>query len=201
MITHEESLKFYIPKNKIRFVIMGTMVAINARIIDGVHPSEEVFYYNNSRNHFWKVVQHLMQPEIEVIKNLSILEKKKFLDKHGIAICNIVHKVTVPNRSRLDPSDTVLFDAIKKNRIEFKKIPPRVKKILLSSPIYFTCRRKKGIDNLLDGFLNHNKMDLSFKEQIWYWPTPTRCNPLARAQLWRMEMEDFEKKLYRRKSK
>lgn len=56
-------------------------------------------------------------------------------------------------------------------------------------------------NNLLDGFLNHNKMDLSFKEQIWYWPTPTRCNPLARAQLWRMEMEDFEKKLYRRKSK
>ncbi|MCT4642716.1 MAG: hypothetical protein N4A33_10525 [Bacteriovoracaceae bacterium] len=191
MITHEDNLKFFIPKKKVKFVILGTMVAINARIIDGKAPKEDVFYYNNNRNHFWRVLQHLLDPKKEVKKRLTIKEKKDFLEKHGIAICNLVQKVIVPNKYKLDPSDTVLFEAFNKNRIEFKKIPPRVKKILKASPLFFTCRRKKGIDNLLGGFLETNSLNQAIKDQVWYLATPTRCNPEARAKLWEKEMIAF----------
>ncbi len=195
MVTHEENLKFFIPKTEVRLVILGTMVAINARIIDGEKPMDEVFYYNNNRNHFWRVLQYLFNPNQDVKKRLTIKEKKEFLESHGIAICNLVHKVEVPNKFKLDPSDTVLFDAYKKNKIQYKKLTPKVKSILKNSPLYFTCRRKKGIELLLDGFLDHNNLSRELKDQIWYWATPTRCNPESRAQMWKKEMIDFEKNI------
>ncbi len=195
MVIHEDNLKYFLPKKDIQFVILGTMVAINARAIDGMKPQDEVFYYNNNRNHFWRVLQYLLEPKKEIKKKLTIKEKRAFLERNGIGICNLVQKVEVPNKFKLDPSDTVLFDAYKKGRIEFKKIPPRVKSVLEQVPLYFTCRRKKGIDQLIDGFLERNSLDLMIKERIWYWPTPTRCNPLARANVWRKEMKLFEKRL------
>lgn len=191
MVLHEDKLKFFIPKRDIQFVILGTMVAINARTIDGKEPEGEVFYYNNNRNHFWRVLQYLMEPKIEAKKKLTIKEKKAFLEKHGIAICNLVDRVEVPNKYKADPSDTVLFEAFKKKRIQYKSVPPRVKKILKSSPLFFTCRRKKGIDELLGGFLENNSLNQEIKERVWYWATPTRCNPQARAKMWKEEMESF----------
>jgi hypothetical protein len=194
MVTHEDNLKFFLPKTEVKFVILGTMVAINARTIDGFGPEDDVFYYNNNRNHFWRVLQYLLEPKKEAKKNLTIKEKKEFLEKHGIAICNLVQKIEVPNKFKHDPSDTVLFDAFKKRKIEFKSIPMRLKKVLLEKPLFFTCRRKKGIENLLDGFLQKNSLDSQLKDRVWYWPTPTRCNPQARALLWKEEMENFQTK-------
>ena len=196
MITHIDPLKTFLPKTETKFVILGTMVAINARVIDGVEPSEPHFYYNNNRNHFWRVLQYLMNPRLknnEHIKYLSIEQKKDFLNKNGIAICNLVEKIEVPHKYKADPSDTVLFEAYKKNRIEFKKVPPRVKKILKTKPLFFTCRQKKGIDQLVDGFLETNKLSPEIKEHIWYWPTPTRCNPYQRSLIWKDEMRSFLK--------
>ena len=190
MVIHEDHLKSFIPKSEVNFVILGTMVAINARAINGVKPEQPVFYYNNNRNHFWRVLQYLMEPAKEARKSLTIKEKKAFLEKHGIAICNLVQKVEVPNKYKLDPSDTVLFEAYQKNRIEFKQVSSRVKKIIQNKPLFFTCRKKKGIDNLLDGFCEQNGFDANLKEQIWYWPTPTRCNPQARAKLWKLETKN-----------
>jgi len=76
MIIHEDPLNSFIPKKEVKFIILGTMVAINARIIDGHIPNEEFFYYNNNRNHFWRVLQYLMNPKIktkdQLIKMRSI---------------------------------------------------------------------------------------------------------------------------------
>lgn len=105
MVTHEDTLPSFIPKNEVQFIILGTMVAINARTIDGEKPPAPFFYYNNSRNHFWRVLQYLMNPHFktkEDIQGLNIQQKKSFLNFHGIAICNLVQKVVVPNKYRED---------------------------------------------------------------------------------------------------
>lgn len=195
MVLHKDSLKAFIPKKGVQFVIMGTMVAINARTIDGKKPELPIFYYNNNRNHFWRVLQHLLQPHQEVKKQLSIIEKKQFLEKHGIAIVNLVDQVTVKNSQKEDPSDTVLFEAYKAKRIDYKKVSNRVKKILTTKPIFFTSRSKKGINDLVDGFLEKNKLPEETKKQMWFWPTPTRCNPLARSLMWKKEMKAHLKSL------
>ncbi len=194
MIIHEDPLKSFIPKGEVKFVILGTMVAINARIIDDEVPQGEFFYYNNNRNHFWRVLQYLVNPALkskEDLIKMNFKEKREFLNKNGIAIINLVKKVEVKNKDKHDPSDTVLFEAYKNNRIDFKLLPPKVKKILKTKPMFFTCRKKKGIDQLLDGFFKTNKLDENLKHNIWYWATPTRCNPYKRSILWREEMENF----------
>ena len=193
MITHEDPLRSFIPKKKIKFVILGTMVAINGRIIDGEKPQEPFFYYNNNRNHFWRILQYLTNSKLkkgEHLKKMTLDEKKSLLEEHGIAIINLVHKVTVPNKDKNDPSDTILFYAFKKERLKLKKVPPRVKSILQTKPLFFTCRKKKGIDQLLDGFIKENKLS-NIKENIWYWATPTRCNPYKRSLEWKKEMDNF----------
>lgn len=196
MVKHEESVPTFMPKGKLNFIIMGTMVAINARIIDGVKPSEETFFYNNNRNHFWRVLQYLMNKELkngEAKKGLTIKEKKDFLKKNKIGIINLVDSVVVPNKYRHDPSDTVLFEAYKKNRITYKTLDANTKKRLIKTSIFFTCREKTGIRNLLDGFIKHNELSEGLKQNIWFWATPTRCNPFRRSQDWRREMhQNFE---------
>ena len=196
MITHIDPLKTFLPKGEVKFVILGTMVAINARIIDGKKPREPHFYYNNNRNHFWRVLQYLVNPRLknnEHIKQFTMKQKKDFLNQHGIVIINLVEKIEVPLKDKADPSDTVLFEAYKKNRIEFKKVSTKTKKVLKSKPLFFTCRQKKGIDQLVDGFLEANKLNEQIKDHIWYLPTPTRCNPYQRSLIWKKEMTEFLK--------
>ena len=192
MIKHEDPLKSFIPTKNTKFIIFGTMVAINARIIDGIHPKEDFFYYNNNRNHFWRVLQYLMNPKLnkqDSPEKFTIEQKKEFLNKHGIAIINLVKEAIVSNKDKLDPSDTVLFDAYKKNNIRFKKINSKTKELIKTKPIFFTCRKKKGIDLLVDGFFQSNQLDPKIKNNIWYWPTPTRCNPYDRSTIWKNEMK------------
>lgn len=191
MIKHEESVPIFLPKASPKFIIMGTMVAINARIIDGVKPTEETFFYHNNRNHFWRILQYLVDPNLrdgEAKKKLSIPEKRQLLIKNKIGIINLVQSVIVPNKYRHDPSDTVLFEAYQKNRIQYKTLNQTTKKIIQNTPLYFTCREKAGIRNLLNGFLQYNQLPDSIKNNIWYWSTPTRCNPFRRSQDWRHEM-------------
>ena len=196
MNTHEDSLKSFIPKSEINFVILGTMVAMNGRTINGEKPEDEFFYYNNNRNHFWRVLQYLMNSTLEnnqAIKKLTIKEKKEILEENGIAIINLIQKIEVSNKNKFDPSDTVIFEAYKKDKIKYKKIPPKIKKVLISKPKFFTCRSKKGIDQLLNGFIEINGLPKNFKEDIWYWATPTRCNPYQRSLQWKNEMKNYLK--------
>ena len=198
MVVHVDPLKSFIPKGDVKFIILGTMVAINGRIIDGEEPTEEVFYYNNNRNHFWRVLQHLMNPKLvkkEDLKKFTIAQKKKFLNDNGIAIINLVKEVTVPKKYKHDPSDTVLFEAYKKDLVVYKSLTPKMKKLIKTKPLFFTCRRKKGIDQLLDGFLEFNKLSKDLMEKVWYWATPTRCNPYQRSLLWRQEANQFLKEI------
>jgi len=194
MVIHQDEIPIFIPKKETNLVIFGTMGSINARSIDGIKPEGDFFYYNNNRNHFWKVLQFLFEPKAEP-KKLTIKEKKAFLEKHGIAMTNIVDIAEVPNKYKADPSDTVLFDAHKKNNVTFKSANRKLRKILQTTPMFFTCRRKKGIEELLKGYFTQNNLSEELINNIWYWATPTRCNPKARSEMWREEMTSFYKTL------
>ena len=74
MIKHKDEIPVFIPKGKVNFIILGTMGSINARSINGQKPEGEFFYYNNSRNHFWKVIQLLINPKKEAAKSWSVKE-------------------------------------------------------------------------------------------------------------------------------
>ena len=189
MIIQKDEIDSFIPK-KTRFIILGTMCAINARTINGVKPTQEFFYYNDNRNHFWKILQYILEPDTEP-RRLEIKEKKDLLKKHSIGIQNLVAQIEVPNTSKLDPSDTVLFDCYQKKRIKFKKIDKKIIPILNKTPLFFTCRYKKGIHQLLDGFIAQNKLSEKIIEQTHYLKSPTRCNPYRRSLEWEEEMNEF----------
>ena len=123
MVISQDNTPSFVPNKKPRFVILGTMVAICARSLNGQEPKEQTFYYHNNRNHFWRVMQHLLEPKQEV-RRLTVPEKKAFLNRHRIMIQNLVHEIEVPNSEAHDPSDTILFKAFKKSRLSFKNISP-----------------------------------------------------------------------------
>ncbi len=195
MVIAQDKTHSFIPDQPPRLIILGTMVAICARTLNGQAPEGATFYYHNNRNHFWRVMQHLFDPKDDV-KKMSIADKKRFLNKHRIMIQNLVYEVSVPNSESNDPSDTILFKAYNKNRIKFKKLDPKAKKIIETTPKFFNCRYKKGISNLVDGFFEENKISSHIKDEICYLPTPTRCNPKARSLLWKNEMLEFSPNLF-----
>lgn len=186
MITHEDDMPLIIP-TKTNYIILGTMGSMNARIVNGVKPESEYFYYNDGRNQFWKIIQNLYSPQ--EVKNLTVKEKKEFVKKHSILLFNIVRWVEIENKDDIaNPSDTVLFDAFKQEQIEFKQIPEKLKKLLKARPIYFTCREKKGIKDLLLGFLKANNLPSEIYEKIHFLKSPTRCNAYQRSLEWKNEM-------------
>lgn len=194
MHSSKDEIEVFLPKGRPKLVVLGTMAAINARTINGVPPAGEIFYYNNNRNHFWKVLQHLMSPEREVIRFESIKQKKHYLNKYKIGMLNLVDEIKVKKKDLLDPSDTVLFAANNAKRVKFKQIQKndaRLIKYLGRVPTVFTCREKKGIIDLLKGFCLTNKIDENIIHDIHFLPTPTRCNPKARSEVWRSELNDI----------
>lgn len=191
MIISKDEIKTFVPKKKPSLVFLGTMGAINARTIDEQKP-EKPFFYNDNRNHFWKIIQLLFEPQLEP-KKLSVKEKMAFLNKWQIAICNIVQEIKVEKNVARDPSDFVLFEAHRHGCLKFKRTTKEFDAILNSTPIFFTCRPKKEIRSLIDSYLNFNNLDSSLSEKIWYLATPTRCNPQARSIMWKKEIEDHIK--------
>ena len=189
MIVQKDEITSYIPDQP-RVIFLGTMCAMNARTINGVKPDGDFFYYNDNRNHFWKILQYLFQPKDEP-QRLTITEKKSFLKKYNIGIQNLVSEIQVSNNSKLDPSDTVLFDSYKKHKIQFKNISCKNRKIIEKSPLAFTCRSKKGILQLLEGFCSQNKLNNSIIDRVYFLKTPTRCNPFSRSLEWREELKQI----------
>jgi len=188
MIIVRDEIATFIPMKSPEFIILGTMGSINARTINGIKP-KDAFFYNNNRNHFWKVLQLVFEPNNQA-KTLTIEEKKSFLNKHRIAMANIVQEIKVLEERSIDPSDDILFQANRMELLKYKRVSSDFQMILKKTPIFFTCRRKKNIDLLLEGYFQLNKIESSITKKIWYLPTPTRCNPLKRSIVWKQEIEN-----------
>ncbi|MEK7356823.1 MAG: hypothetical protein AAB250_10260 [Bdellovibrionota bacterium] len=74
LIISRDEIPTYIPRSRVRLIVLGTMGAINARTIDDRRPTD-IFFYNDNRNQFWKVLQLLLEPASEAA-TLSLPEKK-----------------------------------------------------------------------------------------------------------------------------
>lgn len=182
----EDRLKNFIPQKSPRLIMFGTMVTSSARSVDGAHPGE-VFYYHNNVNHFWRILNFTFEGDVPF--ELKDIEAKKiFLEKHRIGIFNLVrHIQTGPNEVH-DSSDDLLFKCHKASRVGFKELSMREKKILSTTPLYFTCRYKAGIKSLIQGYLKTNGLPPDILDQIHFLPSPTRCNPWKRSRVWRDEI-------------
>ncbi|OFZ28346.1 MAG: hypothetical protein A2622_04385 [Bdellovibrionales bacterium RIFCSPHIGHO2_01_FULL_40_29] len=188
MIISKDEIATFIPERKPRFVILGTMGSICARTINGIKP-ENAFFYHSNRNHFWKVLQLVCEPN-KIPKTFSVDEKVAFLNKWRIAVANIVQEISIKENECNDPSDGILFKAHRGGLLKFKTVSSEFKSILKTAPIFFTCRRKKGIETLLVGYFGVNKLGTDLSTRVWYLPTPTRCNPQKRSSVWNSEIKD-----------
>jgi G:T/U-mismatch repair DNA glycosylase len=186
MVTSRDEIASFIPEKRPKLVILGTMAAISARSVDGCRP-ETPFFYANNRNHFWRILQ-LVFDENRKPQQLSVSEKQSLLNFRQIAMANLVQEIEVEPVEAHNPSDAVLIKAMRKNRLRFKAVSSDFKEILKSTAVFFTCRENKGIQNLVDGYLEFNNLDTVLREKIIYLPSPTRCNPQSRSLIWKEKM-------------
>lgn len=187
MIKSRDDIKTFIPKGKTKLVILGTMCSAAARTVGNRKAADEAFYYHSPINRFWTVLQLIFEKN-KAVKKLSIDEKTMLLNKHGIAIVNIVQEISVPDSLANDPSDSVLFEANRKGNLRFKTASSEFKTVLKSKPLFFTCRYKRPIHNLLEGYFIHNKVDPRLLEKIWYLHSPTRKSAQKIADIWTDEI-------------
>ncbi len=179
----EDSLKEFIPQNnETKYIILGTMVTSSARTISKI-PPKEVFYYNNPKNQFWKILSHIFSNQKEPLDKIS--DRKKFLDKFGIAVANIVENAQIAENDSNDSSDAILFNAHKHEKLKVKKISNEFKKLLQSRPIFFTCKDKPPLRILLESYFENNGLEKKFSDQVIYLPSPTRCNAVTRGDQWK----------------
>lgn len=182
----EDPLKNFIPRARPQIIMLGTMVTSSARSINGRDPGE-VFYYHNNVNHFWRILNFVFEGDIP-FELKSIQKKKAFLEKHRIAIFNLVKQVETSRAEMKDSSDDLLFRCHKASRVQFKSLSAREQKIFKTTPLYFTCRYKSGIKRLILGYLKANSIEEDLIHEISFLPSPTRCNPWDRSRVWREEI-------------
>ncbi|MAF91300.1 MAG: hypothetical protein VX583_04930 [Bdellovibrionota bacterium] len=183
----KDAIPSYIPKSKCKLVILGTMASVAARKVGEKEEAEDAFFYHHKTNHFWRILQMVFEPKKPSI-NMNVSQKKQFLEKHGIAISNTVSEVEITKKQAMDPSDSVLFEAKKKNKLRYKKLDAKTRKILLECPLFFTSSSTPQILDLLEGYLVFNKIRKNSKTDIGFLMTPTRCNPMERAIGWKIRM-------------
>jgi len=179
----KDNIKTFIPKSRVNYVILGTMASSCARMIDNV-PPEEAFYYHNKKNQFWKILSYIFYGELRAID--TIIERQNFLEKFGIAMANIVESAEVPELESNNSSDDILFEAYNLKKLEVKSIADEFKNLLLTKPIFFTCKHKMPLACLLENYFRRNELGMeNILEKIHFLPSPTRCSPEVRSRRWK----------------
>jgi G:T/U-mismatch repair DNA glycosylase len=190
-------LKEFIPKNEVNFIILGTMASKVVRRVPGLDKNpnlEDVFYYHDKRNRFWRALsivltgKDLFQDKYKNFKE-EIEYKKCFLEKYGIAMVNIVEKIHGDWSSR----DDVIFSSHTNQKIEFKCLTQKYKSLLETKPVFFTRYPNRELCLLLKDFLIRNKVDLQFTG-ITFLRGPTRVTEKTIANDWSPYLTPYKKK-------
>lgn len=184
LIKVSDKITEFIPeKHNVNFVVLGTMGSSDARWINGRDPGS-VFYYNNSRNNFWRIMGWLNHGRSIPIPQLP--QRPMILEKNGIAMSNLVGEILIDEIHSKNPSDALLFDALNSDpkRLKVKIISPEFRNLLRTKPVFFTCLSKRGIISILEEFYVQNDLDLNLIKNIIYLPSPTRCSSEKRSRRW-----------------
>lgn len=190
LIYSRDNIPFYLPE-KPRFVVLGTMAAINARHIEGQKPPDEpYFFYNNSKNKFWQYMWQIFEKSEKPV-DLSVPEKKDFCERWGVAMCNLLGEMKIEKEDADDRTDTIIFSAHKMGRVTTKTVSDDFKKALEALPVFFTCYHKQELQKLLELFFTTNKIDLHLIKRIRYLHTPAMPGRVDVLALWKKEFQDF----------
>ncbi|MCB0377097.1 MAG: hypothetical protein KDD33_01265 [Bdellovibrionales bacterium] len=188
MALSQDNLSTFTPTSQTQMVILGTMASVSARDVDGLNKDPEAFYYHDKRNHFWQILQLVFEPHNPPKKMKFRVEKEQYLSRWGVAMANIIDTIEISEKQKKNPSDAVIFEAFQKGRVRFKTILPKFKRILITTPLFFTCAKDKKITELLQGYFDHNKVALDADKALHFLLTPTRCNPVERSLGWKIRM-------------
>lgn len=191
MIVSKDQIPSFIPTSRPKMVMLGTMASVAAREVGDKKSHFDSFYYHNKSNHFWKILQLVFEPKSEPKKFENSHEKKQFLNKWQIAMANIISEIKISDSHAQDPSDKVIFESYQKGQVSFKKASPQFKKILKSTPIFFTCSHNKYIDLLVSAYFKENRLNLDIDQHVKFLMTPTRCNPKERSLGWKLRMAEM----------
>lgn len=178
-----DEIPTFIPKNsETRYVILGTMASACARNIKGV-TEKGPFFYQSTRNNFWRILAYIFEEDYSSLKEVQ--ERRDFLERHGIAVTNLVGLVKLKEEDIDNPDDLLLFDAhedVKQKRIEFKKLNDDFKDLLMLKPVFFTCLEKPRLRELINSYFEYNNIS---QPQIQFLPSPTRCSSEERGERWK----------------
>lgn len=190
LIYSRDDIPAYLPQ-KPRFVILGTMAAINARHIEGQKPPETpYFFYNNSKNRFWQYLWQIFEGKT-MPDSLSISDKKLFCERRGIAICNLLGEMKIEKKDASDRTDTIIFRANKDGIVKTKIVEAEFKKALETLPIFFTCYHKKELQTLIELFFMTNEIETGLVNRIHYLHTPAMPGRVDVLALWKKAFENF----------
>lgn len=177
-----DDIPTFIPKqNEVKFIILGTMASSCARNILG-KMDKGPFYYQSNRNSLWRILAQIYNRDASFLAEVQ--QRKDFLERHGIAMANLVRRVGLLEKDIRNSADGLLFDAFedKENqRFEFKKIEEDFKLLLNSKPVFFTCLEKPRLTKMLDAYFIENQL---VRPQVQFLPTPTRCSVIERSKRW-----------------
>lgn len=186
----QDVIPAFIPK-KTRAVILGTMCSVSARKINGEIQKSPPFYYHDNRNRFWKIMQTLFEGD-QNPPFLRLDQKKKYLEKWGIAIANIVSEMEVPKAMAYNASDDVIYRAHKNNKVITKKASKSLQAFLKTKPLFFTCKQKAPLDLLLMDYFTKNKISTKHLDSIVYLHTPTRRGHLSLSEMWKPDFKEHK---------
>ena len=99
----------YIPENA-HILILGSFPSVKSR--------EQMFFYGHPQNRFWRVLAGLMSSPIPG----TIEEKKRLLDRYGIALWDVIGSCTIRGSSDASITDVVpnpLEPILKNHEIEW----------------------------------------------------------------------------------
>lgn len=190
-IYSRDQIPFYLPQNP-KFVVLGTMAAINARHIEGSQPPKELyFFYNNDKNRFWRYMWQIFEKK-EKPTELNVQGKKIFCETWGLAMCNLVEEMHIYEKDARDRKDGIIFKANENGRVKTKTVSTEFKIALRTLPIFFTCYHKKELQDLLELFFSGNGLELDLVEKINYLHTPAMPGRVDVLSLWTKEFQTLK---------
>ncbi len=148
MFLHKHPYQPFIPKDATKLIV-GTLppprFSMNA-LVDG----DINFCYGSKNGQLWKIIDRIFS--LQLVYETSpkaIQQRKDFLIKHGIGICDIVESCT---RQKIDASDLGMQNVELRNLIDYLKKHPTVTTLLFTGgnskngPEYFFRKHLKEHD-------------------------------------------------------
>jgi G:T/U-mismatch repair DNA glycosylase len=135
MSTIKHKFRDFENKGNIEILILGTFNPDTPS-----NPAE--FFYGRGKNYFWNLLPKVFN--YKELKNLSVTEKKEFIDKFKIGFADIIQEVDVESGEETNYSDDYIDSKVNK-WIDFENF---LKNYVSLRKVFFTRKTFKGIPKM-----------------------------------------------------